>query len=810
MLSALLMETRAALRFMRRQATFSMFVILTLALGIGAATTVFTLVRAVLLRDLPFADPDRLVWMYNLRTERDRAPLSIPDLNDYERDATRIEGFAPFTNWTANITGSGEPERLEGVKVSGNFFQLLGSDARVGRALQPRDEAEAANVAVITNGLWKRRFGSDPAVAGRTVLLNGAAHVVVGVMPPGFVFPYRDAEIAVPLRRRDHPNRTDRGANFLRVVARLERGATIAEAKADLDVIARRLQKDFPNEDARKTGISLYSLHSEIVADYQQILWTLFAAVGVLLAISCGNLANLLLVRAIGRRSELALRASLGASRSRIVCPLLIEAGLLAAIGGVFGIALARAAVDGWRTFGPASFPRMTDVAVDGGVLMFATLIVCGSALVAGLIPAWAVSRALHPSMNAETRSHTGDRHQGLVRRGFVALQVGSSAILIVCMILVARGFARLERVDPGFEPRHALSVQLSLLPTRYATREAVMRFYEALSDRLTALPATQAVGAVSLLPLSGFLNTMDVAFPDRPAPPPDEVPQGHFRIASDGYFEAAGIRLVSGRLFTRGDDSTSRPVAIVSRTFADRHWPGGSPVGKFLRVLIGQDPPSLEVVGVVNDVKQFTLDREPTADLYVPLLQMPATQSSQLVARMSWVVRTRDDPRQLESAVRDAVHAVDPDVAASSARTMDAVLQASLSPRRLNVRLLELFGEAGIALSAMGVYAVAAFSVGSKKRELAIRSAFGASRWKLAQALFVDELRPVAAGVLIGLMMAAAISRLLGSLIFEVSPTDPATYVAVALGLLGVSTLAVFLPARRAGQVDPADLLRN
>ena len=591
MLTALLMDTRAALRFMRRQAAFSMFVILTLALGIGAATSVFTLVRAVLLRDLPFSDPDRLVWMYNLRTERDRAPLSIPDLNDYERDATRIEGFAPFTNWTANITGSGEPERLEGVKVSGNFFQLLGSDARVGRALQARDEAETAIVAVITDGLWKRRFGSDPAIAGRTVLLNGAAHVVVGVMPPGFVFPYRDAEIAVPFTRHVHPNRTNRGANFLRVIARLKQGSTIAEAKADLDVIARRLQKDFPDEDARKTGISLYSLHSEIVADYQQILWTLFAAVGVLLAISCGNLANLLLVRAIGRRSELALRASLGASRPRIVCQLLIEAGLLAAIGGFFGIALAYAAVDGWRAFGPGSFPRMTDVAVDRGVLLFAGLIVCGSALVAGLIPAWSVSRALHPSMNAETRSHTGDRHQGLVRRGFVALQVGSAAILIVCMTLVSRGFARLERVDPGFEPGHALSVQISLLPTRYSTRESVMRYYEALSDRLTALPATRAVGAVSQLPLSGLLNTMDVAFPDRPAPPPDEVPQGHYRIASDGYFEAAGIRLVSGRLFTRADDATSRPVAIVSRTFADRHWPGASPVGKFLRVPIGQAP---------------------------------------------------------------------------------------------------------------------------------------------------------------------------------------------------------------------------
>ena len=810
MVAILLQDARAALRLMRRQTSFSMFVVLTLALGIGAATTVFTLVQAVLLRDMSFADPDRLVWMYNLRTERDRAPVSIPDLDDYRRDATSIEGFAPFTNWTANLTGSGEAERLEGVRVAGNFFQLLGSKAGMGRPLQPADEATSAKVAVITSGLWKRRFGGDAAIVGRTVTLNGAAHIVVGVMPVGFVFPFRDAELAVPLPLKDDPRRADRGANFLRVIARLKPGTTIARAKADLDTIARRLQTDFPDDDARKTGISLYSLQSEIVADYRQVLWTLFAAVGVLLAISCGNLANLLLVRSIGRRPELALRASLGASRSRIVGQLLVESLALAAIGGLLGVALARAAIEGWRAVGPASFPRMAEISMDGRVLLFAALVVCGSALIAGLIPAWAASRSLHESLNSDTRSHTGGRDQGLVRRGFVVLQVGASAILIVCMTLVARGFAALERVEPGFAPEHALTVQLSLPATRYSTRDAIIRFYEALDDRLKALPAAQAVGAISLLPLSGLLNTMDIVFPDRPAPPPDEVPQAHFRIASAGYFEAAGIRAIDGRLLSTADTSTSRPVALVSRTFAERHWPGESAVGKFLQLPIGPTPPSLEVVGVVNDVKQFTLDREPTADLYVPLLQMPAAQSPQLVARMYWVVRTRDDPRQLETAVRNAIHAVDPDVATSSSRTLEAILETSLNPRRLNVRLLEFFGEVGVALSAMGVYAVAAFSVGARRRELAIRSAFGAGRRRLARVVFVDELRPVLLGIVIGLIAAAAASRLFAGLVFAISPTDPMSYLGVGLGLLAVSALALYVPARRAGLADPAELLRE
>jgi putative ABC transport system permease protein len=396
------------------------------------------------------------------------------------------------------------------------------------------------------------------------------------------------------------------------------------------------------------------------------------------------------------------------------------------------------------------------------------------------------------------------------LRRGFVVLQVAASAVLIVCMSLVARGFARLVQVDPGFAPERALSVQLSLPPARYSKSDAIIQFYEALNDRLAALPASRAVGAVSLLPLSGLLNTMDVTFPDRPMPPPDEVPQAHFRIASAGYFEAAGIRVVAGRGFLASDNMMSRPVAVVSRTFAERHWSGTSPVGKFLGLPIGSSPILLEVVGVVSDVKQFALDREPTADLYVSLLQMPPMQSALLVARMYWVVRTRDDPRQLESAVRSAVHSVDPEVATSSMRTLEALLQASLNPRRLNVRLLEYFGEVAVALTAIGVYAIAAFSVGTRRRELAIRSAFGAGRRRLATLVFVEELRPVLVGLLIGLTAALALSRFFSSLVFGISPTDPTTYGGVALVLLAVSALAVYVPARRAGLVDPVELMRD
>ena len=472
-----------AIRLLKRQPGFSIFAILTLGLGIGAATAVFTLVQSVLQHELPFADPDRLIWMYNARTERDRAPFSIPDLNDYAREATTLAGLAPFTNWTANLTGATEAERLEGTRVAGNFFSLLGARAAVGRPLAPADEASGSQVAVLTHGLWMRRFGGNPAVVGTSVILNGAPYTVVGVMSPGFLFPFRDAEIAVPLLLRDDPRRADRGANFLRVVARLTPGASLAQAKADLDTTARRLQRQFPDDDARKTGVNLYPLQAEIVSDYRQMLWTLFAAVGVLLAIGCGNLANLILLRAAGRRPELALRVSLGASRGAIARQLLLEASTLAICGGSLGVIIARWSVGAWRAFGPANFPRMSEVAIDARVLAFAVLAAVAAALVSGLIPAWFATRDLREGLGGETRSATGNRRQADVRRMFVVLQVAGATVLLIGMVLVAKGLGGLEQVDQGFTRARAVSVQLSLPAVGYASRDAIARFYDPPSE---------------------------------------------------------------------------------------------------------------------------------------------------------------------------------------------------------------------------------------------------------------------------------------------------------------------------------------
>jgi predicted permease len=809
-LSGLVVDLLHAVRLVGRQPRLAAAAILLLAAGVGAAAAVFALVNAVLLVDMPFRDPDRLAWLYNARTERDRAPLSIPDLEDYRREARTLDGLAAFINWTANLTGTGDAERLEGVRVAGNFFDLLGARPALGRTLGPADEAADAHTAVITAGLWRRRFGGDPAAVGSSVVLNGARYTIVGVMSPAFVFPFRYAELAVPLALRDDTRRGNRGTNFLRVVARLKPGVSIAQAKADLDTTAHRLQRQFPIDDARKVGISVYPLQGEIVRDYTGLLWTLFGAVGILLLIGCGNLANLLLLRAAGRRPELALRVSLGAARARIARQLFLEGAVLAACGGAGGLIVASAAVSSWRAFAPPDFPRMALVTLDLRVVSFAVAASVVAAIVCGVVPAWSVTRDLAASLGGTTRSLTGSRGEGTIRRTFVALQVAGSAVLLVCVGLVARSLARIEAIDPGFAADRALTVQLSLPPNHYGTRETVAAFHDALAVRLQALPGVRSAGAVSLLPLTGLLATMDVEFPDRPAPPPDEVPQGHFRLAGAGYFAAAGITVLDGREFAPGDTARGAPVAIVSEAFAARHWPGRSAVGKHLRIVQPPPSPDLEVVGVVRNVKQYGLDGPPTADLYVPVHQMPPGQVSLIAARMYWVVRARAGGRVSAGDVRDAIHAVDPDVATSSTRTLEELLAASTGPRRINVRLLELFGQIAMLLTIFGTYALAAFAAGTRRRELAIRSAFGASKRSLAKLMFRGELPGLVVGLAAGLAIAFLTARALGDMLFATSPRDPAVYLLAASTVLCVTAVATWLPARRAARTNPAELLRT
>ena len=789
---------------LRRTPSFSALAVTILAAGIAATTVMYSLVHQVLLRDLPFEESGRLVWMYNTRTERDRAPLSVPDLEDYRRQATTIADFAPFTNWSANLTGTGAPERLDGVRVSGRFFPVLGTEAAVGRLLQPEDEARQAPVVVLSHGLWQRRFAGDRAVIGQAIVLNGVAHSVVGVLPPRFLFPFREADVAAPLSLATDPRRLARGFNFLRVVARLRDGVDLRAAKAELDAIARQLQARYPVEDGRKIGISLYPLHAEIVRDYRGMLWALLGSVSLLLIVACVNLATLQLVRAAGRRRELTLRSWLGASRVRIACDLLSEALLLSLVGGALGVVVAHEGLRGWRAWGPADFPHLAQVALDRPAVAFALAMSIATAAICGVVPAWFASRAGAGETGRATASSGGSR----IQRAFVATQIAVAVVILVGMLLMARGLARLERVAPGFTPGPALSLQLSLPPATYANRDALVEFYEALRDRLDETGNVDAAGVVSLLPLSRLLSTADVAFPDRPPPPPDRVPQAHLRVASSEYFTAAGIPLIQGRAFTRHDRQDSLPVAIVSRTFAARHWPGEPAVGKQVRIVQTPPAPPLEVVGVVSDVKQFTLDAPATADLYLPLHQMPAFQVPLVAARMYWVVRGRDTATPDARLLREAVVQIDSGVAASSARTLESVWSASLGSQRANVRLLEVFGNVALALCAIGTYGVAAVATRSRRRELAIRSALGATRHGLILALLRGELAAVVLGLLCGFVGALGAAPVLFVDAFETSPRDATTFGEVGLLMLIVTALAAYVPVWRAGTANPRDVL--
>jgi len=807
-MTGFLTGVRHGIRLLGRAPAFSALAVTILAAGIGASTVMYTLVREVLLRDLPFADPDRLVWMYNTRTERDRAPISLPDLEDYRAGARSLARLAVFTNWTGNLTGAGEPERLEGVRVSGEFFPLLGTRASAGRLIESDDESAERRVAVISHALWQRRFGADPAAVGAQATLNGASYTIVGVLPPRFLFPFRAAEIAVPLSLKADPRRGDRGANFLRVVARLAPGVTLPQADAELDAIARRLQRLHPDEDSRKIGISLYPLQAEIVRDYRGMLWTLSASVAVLLAAGCVNLANLLLLRAHGRHVELAVRTSLGASRARLAWQLLGETSFLAALGGGAGMLLAWTGLAAWRALGPADFPLLPAVGLDPGVLAFAAGLSTLTAVVCGVVPAWIGSRDT-ADVGVGGRATAG-RLQRAIERAFVATQLAMASVLLVGMLIMARGLARLQQVTPGFTPDRTLVLQISLPTATYGSRDALARFADAARERLGAVAGVEAAGAVSLPPLSGLLSATDVALPDRPAPPPDEVPQAQFRIATAGYFAAAGIPVLEGRAFDEHDTADGRPVAIVSRSLAARHWPGRSAIGHTLQIVQGAPGPHLTIVGVASDVKQFNLDGPATADLYVPLPQMPASQAPLVASRLSWIVRTRTAATAATTrAVRTAITQIDPGVAASGVRTLEDLWLASLGPRRANVRILEAFGYVAMVLCALGVYGVAALAGRMRRRELAIRAALGAARAELTRSVLRDELPPVLAGLIAGMTAAALAAPYLFGDAYQTSPRNVATYAEVALLLLGVAAGAMYIPVRRAGTTDPSEVLR-
>jgi putative ABC transport system permease protein len=804
-------DLRFSLRMLLKHPGFTLIAILTLALGIGANTAIFSLVNSILLRQLPFRQPEQLVWATSKRPDPGKQPFSLPDFIDYRDQNQTLEGIAAFAQWSANLTDRGEPERLQGLRISANAFQMLGVEAIVGRALLPADDTPGQQyVVVLSYGLWQRRFGADPQLVGKTLTLNGANYTVVGVLPPQFFFPIRETELAIPLSPDADPWRGVRNStNFLRALARLKPGVTREQAEADLTAVAERLRQQYP-VNAQKLGVTLSPLHEEVVGDFRLALWILLGVVGVVLLITCVNLANLALVRASARYREIAIRSALGATRRRLVQQLVTESLLLASLGGGAGLLLAFYGIPLLLAFSPASLPRVAEVAVDLRVLGFTLALSLLAGAIFGLAPAWQSTRVnLNETLKEGGRGSGGGARQSRARNLLVVSEIALSVVLLVGAGLLVRSFLRLQAVNPGFEAKNVLAVRLSLPRATYSHRAAVTAFYEKLWPRLASLPGVETVGFVSALPLSGTLHSIPFTIEGR-ATSPDQAQRADYRVVNSDYFRALKIHLIAGREFNAHDTTQSTPVALISQNLARWYWPNSSPLGVHLRIDDNNQGPRLvEIVGVVGDVKHLSLDGEPAPHIYLPIHQTHEDGVVWLTNNQYWLLRTAVQPLTLSAAVRREIQAVDRGVPTSSIRTMEQYLAASVVPRRFNLWLLTIFAGAALALAATGLYGVISYGVAQRRHEIGIRIALGAQVDDVLKLVIGQGMALAIIGVALGLVAALALTRWMASLLFSVSATDPLTFIVIALLFTLVALLACYIPARRATKVDPLVALR-
>ncbi len=806
-------DLRYGARQLARSPGFTAVAVLTLALGIGANTAIFSVVNAVLLRELPFKEPDRLVWVQSVRPDRNDAPFSLPEYIDY-RDQTRtLEQLAALANWSVSLTGRGDAERYQGARVSANAFQLLGVEAALGRTLLPADDDPGApRVVVLTHALWQRRFGADPALIGQKLILNGDSYEVVGVLPPALPPLLPGAELAVPLSPETDPWRHVRtSVNFLRFVGRLKPGFSREQSEAELNSICARLREQFPVEYAGKLGAQLDFLHEQMTGRYRLALLVLLGAVALVLLIAAANLANLLLVRATSRLGEFAIRAALGASRLRLARQLLTESLLLVGLGGALGALVAVWGVDLLVRFSPPDLPRLAEVGIDISVLTYTFLLSLVVGVVFGLASVWGALRtSLSDELKREGRGNQPGVHRQLTRRFLVTAEIAMAVMLLTSAGLLMKSLLRIQQVEPGFNAENALVARLSFPRAKYDTLEAFTRFSEELERRLTSLPGVEAAGAVSIIPMGGVFASVDFTIEGRPPLSREEIPHAQYRVITPGYRRVMQIPLVQGRDLSEQDNAQAPAVALINRTLAMKFFPDENPVGT--RLFIDDNdtgPRPIEVVGVMGDVKQSALESQPTFDIYIALHQAHKDGFAWLRNNQFWVVRTSGDPLALAETFRRELRSLDPDVPASDLRSMEQYLGSSLAPRRFNLRLMVTFAASALLVAFLGIYGVVAYSVSQRFREIGLRLALGAGRADIYKLILGQGLRLVLAGLGVGLAGTLVSTRLLSGLLFGVTPTDPQTFLAVPLLLAGVTLLACYLPARRAAGVDPMTALR-
>jgi predicted permease len=806
-------DLRYALRMLRKNPGFTAVAVLTLALGIGANTAIFSVLDAVLLRPLPYPEPQQLVKLWSRFTgiglPNDQNDVSPPEFVDFQQLSQSFTGLAAINTGTFNIGVKGSPERLVGASVSPSLFAILGARARLGRTFLPEEAQPGHDHEVILSyRLWRRAYGGDPNVIGTTVRVDAVPMTVVGVMPPGFDYP-QDTEIWGPLSfSPDDLGPNNRGNHGLEVLARLKPDLSFAQARTDMDRVGKAMIEQHRDYQYEKYGFAVIMnpLLQETVGDVRTSLWVLMAAVALVLLIACANVANLLLVRASGRERETAVRVALGAGPGRLARQLLTESTLLALIGGLAGLALTPWTLHGLIALSGTALPRVAETHLSISALVFTLAVSLATGILFGLAPALQVWRAgQYDLLKGSRTTHSSGSNR--LRRTLVVAEAALSLILLAGAGLLLRSFAQVLKVDPGFRPEGVLTMRLALPDATYGKPEQVRAFYRDLLDRVQRLPGVEAAGAISLLPLSGLSYSGTATIDTQSVPIEDTTPEVDYRPVTPGYFKAMGISLVSGRYFEERDSGTAQHVAIVDETLAQTYWPNQDPLGR--RIHLGgrqgfkeSVTPWMTVVGVVRHVRNRTLEARSRTEVYWPEAQDPSSA-------MALAIRTAGNPMGLASAVRREVAAMDPELPAYQVRTMSEVMGESVARRRMALILLAVFAGLALVLACVGIYGVSSYSVAQRQQEIGLRMALGARKKQVLRLVIRQGMSLTLAGLGIGMLAALGLTRLMGSLLFVVRPADPLSLGGSILLLTAVALLAVLIPARRATQVDPILALR-
>jgi putative ABC transport system permease protein len=808
----LIQDIRYGLRMLAKNPGFTAVVVLTLALGIGANTAIFSVVDAVLLRPLPYPQSDHLakIWgnFAGIGLPDNQNSISAPEFKDLESLNKSFTGIAAISGASANLGVGGTPQRVQAAVVSPSLFRILGAKAALGRTFLPEEgEAGHDKVLLLSYGLWKRGFGGEPGVVGSRLKINGASYAVVGVMPAGFHYP-DGTEIWAPLAfEPKNLAPANRGNHGLEVLARIKPEISLQQAREDMKAVTRAVEdqnKDYPYAQFQ-FAFTLTPLLDEMVSGVQAALWILTGAVALVLLIACANVANLLLVRASAREREMAVRMAMGASRLRLMRQMLTESVLLSLLGGVAGFLIAHWGLHALIALTASVLPRVAAASLSGTVLTFTMLVSLGTGILFGLAPALHTSGEVkHESLKGGGRTSTAASVSQRLRHALIVAEIALSLVLLNGAGLLVKSFLRLQEVDGGFRPDHVLTMSLSLPQEKYSRPEQVRAFYRDVLDRVSKLPGVQAAGAADSLPLSGSGSSGTTTIDTQAVPPEAATPEADWRTVTAGYFQAMGIALVSGRYIDERDSDHSPPVTVVDETLARTYWPGEDAVGKRLHRGGGSPTaPWVTVVGVVRHVRYRTLEAPSRVEVYWPETQNP-NQS------MSLAIRTSLDPLRLAAAVQKEVAAVDPEQPAYQVRTMDELVEGSLVGRRLATLLLSIFAGAALLLAAVGIYGIMAYWVSQRSNEMGIRRALGAQRGDVLGLVVGQGVKLTLIGVASGIIGALALTRSLSSLLYGVKPTDPSTFITVSLTLAAVALVASIIPALRATKVDPMVALRH